>query len=201
VVLACVAGLLTGCLNLKPRVDPTRHFVLATLPPPAADAVHGPNPGLVVGLGPVELPGYLRSSSLAVRSSANEVRYDELSRWAERLEEGIPRVLAANLESLLAASQVRTPAWRRSDVDSELRVSIQRFDVDEAGQGQLVARWRITSPGAERMLGHGQAGLSLSGPPPGADPSGAVATLSQLLGEFGRQLAKELATVPRPAGE
>ena len=199
--LACTAVLLTGCLSLKPRVDAAQYFLLAPLPPPVTNAVQGGSADLIVGVGPVPLPGYLRRSSLAIRTGDNEVRYDDLRQWAERLEEGIPRVLARDLDLLLPAGQVRTAAWRRGEVTCELYVSVERFDVDEAGRGQLVADWRITSPGAERVLKHGQAGISRAGPAPGPDPAGAVATLSQSLGELARQLAEELVAVPHPPGK
>lgn len=198
--LACVtgvAGVLTGCLNLRPRVDPARHFVLATLPP-TVDPAPGAVARLSVGLGPVGLPGYLSRSSLAIRTSPHEIRYDDQRQWAEPLQAGIPRVLAINLGPLLGPGQVRTAAWRRGEVACELHLTVEQFDVDEAGRGTLVARWRITNPGAEQVLGRGQTALTREGPAPGGDPGGAVGTLSDLLGELSRQLAGELVATPLP---
>lgn len=200
VAMAGVAAVLTGCFSLKPQVDSTRYFHLVPVAPPTPEPARVATSGVVVGIGPVKLPGYLGRASLAIRSSDNEVRYDDLRQWTEPLDGGIPRVLAANLEALLTAGHVRTPSWRRGEVTCELHLSVERFEVDEAGHGNLAAHWRITAPGAGGVLGQGRADLAREGPAPDAEPAGAVGTLSQLLGELAHQLAEALATLPHPPG-
>ena len=122
--------------------------------------------------------------------------------WAERLDTGIQRVLAANLATLLPTDQIRLSAWRSEDVAAEVYVTIEQFDVDSSGHGVLVAWWRILSPGGEKTLKAGESRLTRQGPSPDADPSGAVATLSDLVADLSRQLAqalKETTSGPRPA--
>lgn len=199
-LLTVLAGVLAGCLNLKPRERPVRHFVLTPMDPAPVNAAPAAAPGFSVGLAPIGVPGYVRGSLLAVRTTANELRYDELWQWAERLEDGIPRVVAVNLGGLLPEIQVRRSAWRREDVACELYLTVDRFDVDEAGRGSLVARWRITAPGAGAVLRHGELTQTREGPTPNADPAGSVATLSRLLEDLARQVAPELSAAGRGAG-
>jgi uncharacterized lipoprotein YmbA len=199
-ILTALAAALAGCLNLKPRERPVRHFVLTPMDPAPVSAAPAAALGFSVGLAPVGVPGYVRGSSLAVRTAANELRYDELWQWAERLEDGIPRVVAVNLGGLLPEIQVRRSAWRREDVACELYLTVDRFEVDETGRGSLVARWRITAPGAGAVLRHGQVTQAREGPPPTTDPAGSVATLSRLLEDLARQLAPEVSAAARGSG-
>jgi hypothetical protein len=62
--------------------------------------------------------------------------------------------------------------------------------VDTGGRGVLVAWWRVLAPGGEKTLKTGEAHLSRSGPAPEIDPSGAVATLSELVADLSRQLVE-----------
>jgi uncharacterized protein len=182
---------LTGCFDfLKPAPDTTRHFVLTPLHTLETANVAPGAPG--VGVGHMKIPAYLLEASLAERKGANEIDYSRRALWAERLDNGIPRVLAANLSSLLPTDQIRLPVWRSEDVRAEIYVTIEQFDVTPAGQGVLIARWRILASSSGKTLRTGDSSLSRPGPSPEANPAGAVATLSELLVDLSRQLAHAL---------
>jgi uncharacterized lipoprotein YmbA len=191
--VALGAGL-TGCGILKPAESTARYFVLKPLPS------NGPGPvafnSVAVGLGQVKLPAYLFNTSLAISKGTNEIEYLPSAFWAERLDTGFQRVLAADLAAILPAEQVRLSSWQSEDVTAEVQVTVEQFDVDAKGQGVLVAQWRILSPGGEKILKAGGSRLSRQGPPPGTSPSGAVATLSELVADLSRQLAQSLREAP-----
>jgi uncharacterized lipoprotein YmbA len=136
------------------------------------------------------VPAYLFDSSLAIRTTTNEIVYLASVLWAERLDNGIQRVLASNLATLLPSDLVRMSAWRSEDVSAEVYVVINRFDVDTAGHGEIAARWRILSPGGEKILKAGSSQFTRDGPSPDSNPSGAIATMSELVGDLSRQLAQ-----------
>lgn len=200
-LLAGVACLtLTGCFGfLKPAKATARKFVLAALPAP--DAAPVPS-GLAVGVAQVKLPDYLFNTSLAIRQGANEVDYSQLTLWAERLDAGVQRALAANLAVLLPSNRIRLNAWRSEDVNVEVHVALERFDVDGNGQAVLVAWWRILSPGGDQTYQSGETRLQRAGPSPYGDPAGAIANLNSLLTDFSRQLAEVTkAACPAPAAK
>lgn len=183
-VCTCV----TGCSFLKPAPDTSRHFVLTSLPPTeTANLAPGASRVDVVH---VKIPAYLFNSSLAVRKGANEVAYPPGILWAERLDTGIPRVLTADLSSLLPSDQIRPSVGPSEDVAREIGVTIEQFDVSSSGQAVLVASWRILASGGEKVLRSGESHLSRSCPAPDSDPSGAVGTLSNLIADLSRQLAQ-----------
>jgi uncharacterized lipoprotein YmbA len=185
---------LAGCSFLKPAHPTARHFVLAPLPTTGTPGPGGP----AVGVGQVRLPAYLFDTSLAVRTGTTEIEYVPSLLWAERLDTGFQRVLAANLSVLLPTDRIRLSAWNREDVSAEVHVAIEQFDVDAGGRGVLVARWRIVAPGGERTLKAGESRLARQGPAPGADPAGAVATLSELVAECSRHVAKAIGEAAPP---
>jgi uncharacterized protein len=185
------AACLTGCFGfLKPARDVARRYVLTPLL--AAGPVPVASGAPAVGVGQVKLPAYLFDTSLAVRSGTNEIQYLPMVLWAERLDTGVQRVLAANLAALLPTDKIRLSAWRHEDVAAEVHVALQQFDVDSSGRGVLVAWWRILSSGGGETLKAGESRFSRTGPSPEVSPSGAVATLSDLLADFSRQLAQAL---------
>jgi uncharacterized lipoprotein YmbA len=186
--LAVCLGL-TGCFGfLKPVRSTARQFVLTSLP--ANDPGAASSDLLGVGVGQVKVPAYLFNSSMAVRKGTNEIVYSTSALWAEHLDSGIQRVLAANLATLLHTDRVRLSAWRTEDVSAEVYVAIEQFDVDTGGKAAMAAWWRILAPGGEKTLKAGTSRLERQGPAPETDPSGAVGTLSELLAEFSRQLAQ-----------
>ena len=190
-LLALATGaVVTGCSFLKPVTSTARHFVLTPLV--AAGPVTIPRVALAVGVGQVKLPAYLFDTSLAVRKGTNEIVYQPSTIWAERLDTATQRVLAANLATLLPTDQIRLSAWRTEDVAAEVHVTIEQFDVDAGGRAVLVAWWRILAPGGEKILKAGETRLNRQGPSPDTNPSGAVATLSDLMGDLSRQLAQAL---------
>ena len=184
----CVAA--AGCFS--PHTVATRQFVLASAPPTGA----APATNVRLGVRVVGMPEYLNSGSLAVRVSASEIRYLETALWAERLDHGFERVLAAGLSAMIPTEQVRLGAWRTDDITLEVHVRVEQFDVDQHGQGKLVAVWRITSPGDGKVLKSGTARMTRSGKPLASDAQNLVTTLSELTTDFSRALTEAIKDIP-----
>jgi len=182
----CVTA--TGCFS--PHTVATRHFILTPAPVTAAATT-----GIRVGVGVVKMPNYLLGNSLAVRTNAGEFVYLEGALWAERLDNGFARVLAADLSAMIPTDQVRLGAWRPDDVAVEVYVTVEQFDVDQAGTGTLVAWWRITAPGSAKVLKSGEARLTKAGKAPATDSQNIVTTLSELTATFSQTLAEAVREV------
>jgi len=199
-LLAVVSSLcFTGCFGLfKPAHPVARHFVLTPITNEPPSQISG---ALIIGINRVRIAPYLFDTSFAIRRGHNEIDYSSQALWAERLDNGIQRVLASNLAALLPTDKIRLTAWRSEDVSIEVHVAIEQFDVDADGRGVLIAWWRLLAPGGEKTVMDGNFRLSQDGPTPEKDPAGSVATLSQLAADFSRRLAqaiKEATTGPAP---
>jgi uncharacterized lipoprotein YmbA len=198
-LLAAACAGLTGCFGfLKPTHVDTRYFVLTPLAtkPEAAGAPASVKP-LSLGVGFVSIPSSLYNNAIAVRHGTNELKYEETLLWAERLDTGLQRVLAANLGALLPTEHLRLAVWRPEDVNLEIYVNVEQFDVDDQGQGTLIAWWRILSPGGEATLKTGQFRARRPGPRLETDPQGAIATLSELAADLSREIVQGIKSSAR----
>jgi len=185
---ACLC--LPACINLKPARNTAHYFLLSPMAETGLGPSTAPVRAITVGIGKVKVPDYLLRDPMAVRQGANQIEYLENALWAERLDNGIQRVFADDLARLLATDRLRISAWRKEDVQIEIYISIDRFDVDAEGQGELSAWWRILSPGGERVVRTGQFHKARKGLPPNANAGAAVATLSLLVEDLSREVAK-----------
>jgi uncharacterized lipoprotein YmbA len=191
-LLACAC---TGCVNLKRTADPAHFYVLSAHSSQAPPASIASTP-LAVGLGNVEIPSYLLDRRIVVRRGAHEVSYLENDRWAERLDRGIQRVVAANLATVVPSDRVLQSAWRRNDVGAEVYITIHRCESDQDGRVVLEAHWRIASPGGETTWLANQLNLAKRGPTFRGDPGAAVDGLSRALADLSQQIASDLRALP-----
>jgi uncharacterized lipoprotein YmbA len=181
---------LAGCSNLRPVVHEVRYFVLTPEAKPDSAPLHYNQP---LGISPVVVPDYLLDKRIAVHRGSSEIHYSENLQWAERIDKNIQRVIAANLTSLLGATNVLLSAWRREEVGAEIHVALERFELDDQGQVTMKGRWLITAPGSTMTRGTGFSTISRPGPSLANNPDDAIQTLSGVLGELSREIAASLA--------
>jgi uncharacterized protein len=112
---ALVSCALGGCSLIQPHADPTRFYVLTAKSDPSERAAEGDFKRWKVGLRPLEVPAYLRSKTIVIRTGTNEIHFAEFDRWAEPLDQGISRVMK---ETLSAARNVESVALNLHADDS-----------------------------------------------------------------------------------
>lgn len=190
-IAACALVIAAGCSLLRPVEDERRTFILVAEPLPAAPtAIKG------LGIGRVEAPSYLKPKAIAIRKGT-EIEYSSKYFWAEPVDAGIQRTLAAYLGS----SNVFSGAWRRDHVSHEIYVTVDRFEIDERGLARLKASWRITGPGASVILDSGSFEAQKSGPRLLDDPGAATISLSDTLGQLAEEILQRVVIAQsRPKG-
>lgn len=180
-IAVCMAILLAACTTTSTG---TRFFQLAPLPlNPGPDA-----PGAkVLAFGPLTFPDYLKRPQLVRRGSDTTVTVDEFNRWAEALDQSAPRVIARNVDGFM--SNLTVIPFRNRAVEAGFRLfgSVSEFEADAAGRTVLVVQWGITRT---------EGGLTV--PPrtdryeaqatPADDPAAVVDAMSDLLGQFSREI-------------
>jgi uncharacterized lipoprotein YmbA len=185
--------LMTGCLFKSATVSP-RHFVLA--PITTNEPASGPTGHLSVGITHVKMPPYLLRDSIAYRDGASEIGYLENATWGERLDQCFQRALVGNLSRLLSSDNIIIVDSGHNQKMMCVVVDVQQFDVNTSGHGTLIAQWRITEPDNENPLKTGRAELTRSGAAPRDHPEAIATTLSNLTGDFSRQLAEAIRAAP-----
>jgi len=191
----------TACGLLSPQPDPSRFFVLNAVAIPTPDQPSPTSAGLrplVLAVGPVRLARYLDRNDLAIRLSADEIRYSDVERWAEPLEHNVTGVLALNLSRLLGSAQVVAyPQSSGLRPTYQIDVEIARFDTTPGGEATLAAHWAIQDPGTHGLLARRDSHLTRTAA--GSGTQAAVAALSDLLAELSREMASTVRDLPRKA--
>ncbi len=127
-----------GCAAFAPRADPSSFYILGALPEAdfAADKnTAGVKANFSLGLGPIELPGYLDRLQIATRTSTNRLSYSETERWAAPLAESFSRVLAQNISHLLNPARVIHFPWQNSETpDFQVKIEVLQFEADSDQQ-------------------------------------------------------------------
>jgi len=123
-VLACLAGCGAGPEN--------RYYVLSAVPPAQPEAPARAS----LDIASVRLPGLLDRPQLVLRTGTGTVDIRDLDRWAEPLDQMVPRILSQDLASRQRAS-VQTAPHRR------VFVAIDEFMADAAGHARLAGRWWV----------------------------------------------------------
>lgn len=184
-VVACLAFALTACLGTSP---PSRFFGLM---PMAATSAASESSKVMIGVGPINVPEYLRRPQIVTRGPGNEFVVHEYYRWAERLDDAVPRLLATNVDSLSPTFMAIAMPYE-ADIGVDYRVvgRILRFDTDASGLAVLEIHWGFAKRG-ERVETSSRARYTAQAANPD-DPSAIVAALQQTLEAFSRDLASAI---------
>jgi uncharacterized protein len=148
---------LMGCASTP---EP-RFYALSAVPAPSGAALtpSTASSALSVSVGPVSVPAALERPQIVVSTGPNQVRLDELNRWAAPLQDNLSEVIAQNLLGLLGAAQVSSfPKMPAADAQYRVAVELQRFESVPGTEALLEATWtvlrkkdRLTQTGRTRV--------------------------------------------------
>jgi len=155
-VLGAVAAFaLNGCALLRPHADPTRFYVLTVPGAPLKPAVGGEFKRWRVGLRLVEVPSYLRTKFMVVRTGSNEIHFADFDRWAEPLEQGISRVLKETLGSAQNVQSVALNSHGDASLDYEVTIQILACHGMRVPTGKssirFAATWEVQAVGTNSI--------------------------------------------------
>jgi hypothetical protein len=182
VALLALSGAV-GCLSSSAP----RSYVLAPANVPNAP-VAGRGPA--VGVGPVVIPAYLDRPAMVVRAAGDEVRLSEDHRWAESLKDGVARVIAENLSSMIPTDAIVLYPWKTPwTIQYRVTMEILRFDGPLGGAAILNARWRLLDGSGKQLV---LRAVNLTESAGGTTHAALVAAQSRLLAQVSREIATEI---------
>ncbi len=146
---------LTGCLGLKAKPDPSRYYVLGG--GAGAGGRTEINCAKMVIVGPVTLAGHLDNPRIARRIGEHEIDYSDWHFWGAPLSRAVPRRLISSLSGAMPDTCVFSYREASPDQNSiRLELSIEQFELTDSSTAVVAASWRITS-GAEKKRRQGRA--------------------------------------------
>lgn len=201
VIILLVCFIPAGCSFFDAKPDPSRFFSLTSLPrngQTAQDATVTNQ--LILGIGPIKLPGYLDRQQMVTRISQNRFAVAENDRWAEPLDENFSRVLSQNLSILLQTDKIVAYPWVRSQQPTyQVQVEVLRFEPNAEQVVELWARWSILDEKRETIY-RKESFLTKSARDKSTE--GSVAALSETVADLSRDIASAIRNVAggkRPA--
>lgn len=185
---AATALLASGCLGGS---APTRFYVLAP-----GDLAAVPAAGnLAVGVGPVNMAGYLERPQIVTRPAADKIDLGDFDQWGEPLRDGITRVLADDLARQMPAAKIGIFPWTGPErFRYQVIVDVTRFDGPSGGDLVLEARWRILEAGGKEVAVKTTRVTEPTGAP---GYPGTVSAMSRALAALSRDIAQALVALPR----
>jgi uncharacterized lipoprotein YmbA len=135
-VLLAAAILAWGCGS----TPPSRFYTLSAAPSASPATVTS---DLSLAVGPVSVPLAVDRPQMVVTLTSNQVRLDELNRWASPLANDIARVVAENLVSMLGTPNV-TLSPKTPNVDYRAAIEVQRFESAPGEAATLDAVWTVS---------------------------------------------------------
>ena len=181
--------LFLGSCGSSPPVDYYR------LQPMSGSATADPGDAKVLGIGPLQVPGYLDRPQLVTQKPGSEVQVDEFNRWAEPLDVALPRIVTANVDYLLdSVVAVAFPYSSRVRTDYRLFGRVIRFDADQSGEAVLEVQWGVQDADANTVLTPRRTRYTAQASP-AKDPGAVVAALNETVDAFSRNIASEIQTL------
>ncbi len=146
----------------------------------------------IVGLGPLDLPGYLARPQIVTRGTNAEIIINDFRRWAEPVDESIHRIVAANVESLVDdVIVVSYPYHTMAQPEFRVYGDVVQFDADVSGEAVLVVQWGIAA--ADRtMVAPPQRARYVAQATDPSDTGAVVVALNAVIGDFSRDIASHI---------
>ncbi len=180
--LAAVIALAAGCASA-----PSKFYTLsATATGDGTSAAQ-----YAVAVGPVSVPAEVDRPQFTVTVAPNRVAIDEFNRWAEPLNDGIARAVAADLGALLGSPRVTPAAPAGFTPEYRVTIDIQKFASLPGQSAQLDAVWVVRQT---------EGNVTLSGRTTATEPvtgnsyDALAAAHSRALAKLGRDLAAAIRT-------
>jgi hypothetical protein len=188
VLLVALGMMIGGCATSAP----TKFYVLN-------GAVGAGSPGgecVSLGIGPVDIPGYLDRPQIVTRPSPYEVHPSEFEQWGEPLAQGFARVLGDNLARQLCVRSMDYYPFRPSAaVDYQVSVQVKRFEGQLGGNAELIAHWTVFREDGKKVIKEKVSGFTE--PVAESGYEGLVAAQSKVLQKLGVEIAAEIKAISK----
>lgn len=175
-----MAALVSGC-GSTPQSD---HYILTAFSGEAPG-----NSGPSIGVGPVTVPEFLNRQAMVINQDDHKLRIAKYDRWAEPLIDGVRRVMAVNLASLLDTQKVQTFPWLRSDPPRfGLEINIIEFSAQDSST-RLIAKWILRNISENQIIEQRFSNLDVQAAD--SSPASIAEAYSELLAQLSREIASE----------
>ncbi|HZM45863.1 MAG TPA: PqiC family protein [Burkholderiales bacterium] len=166
--------------------------------PVRPESATGPAAATRVLVTRVAIPGVVDRPQMVSRTASNSVEIHDFHRWAEPLQEAIPRVIAGNLAQQLGPGHaVSTSPLPGLPPDVRIAVDVQKFEATMGTGVAVDVLWSVRPGVGEARVGRS----TVEEPAAEAGHAGIAAAYSRALAAVARDIAVAASALPvsRPA--
>lgn len=158
---------------------------------PSGAAPTGSSSGGTIGIGPVNLPGYLNRAEIVFQNGANEFQIPGNAHWAGSLDENISSVLAADVARNFRSADVIKYPWPvgQQAPSYQVPIDIRQFHSISGSEAILDVSWRIQTRSGGAGIRHS---ATFHEPIQGDGYAAVVAAESRLLEQCAAEIARTL---------
>jgi uncharacterized lipoprotein YmbA len=175
---------------------PTRVFDLSTAADTAPATVASPAGAPLIWVDKPAVAGYVDRTQMVTRSGGNRISMHEFEVWSDPPADLIARAIVDDLALRFGKDRVmRTPVSRHATPDWQVELDVTRFDVDDAGQAVLDARWTLLAGAGDRLAATRREVIAV---PAGdsADAAKRVAALRGAVAILAKRIGDAIAATP-----
>jgi len=184
----------SGCSVLKPKPDPTQFYVLSAIPTVTAPETSKDLTDSSLHIGPWRFPEYLNTTPMVVKDGVNRLEYLDWHHWAEPLQDGVSRVLAANLSQLLNVPRVAVyPDSLGALPGYGVEFTVYHFEGTLAGELVLEVYWQVKERPAGKVLFAERSRYVVPVIGSTADAAAYAARMSEALRQWSQDIAQVIA--------
>jgi uncharacterized protein len=139
----CLIVCLTGCMSVATSPVP-RFYVLQAGDEGVVDQKIKIDPNMLVGVGPVKVPGYQDRPQMVTQSRAHLIQFAQFDRWGESLADGLGRVLREDLGMMVNGPRFTAYPWSQAmPVKYQVALEVVQLDSILDKDLFLVVQWQV----------------------------------------------------------
>ena len=144
--------LLAGCVSVPTSPNP-RFYMLRSAAKDQMPGISDPISGIVVAVGPIKIPEYQDRPQIVTQDRDGMLTFAQFDRWGESLDQGIQRVIAENLATMLPKAVFGIfPCNHAIPVKYQVIAEIIKLDSDINGAVSLTVQWSVIDAKTNKML-------------------------------------------------
>lgn len=185
ICVALLAGVLASC-GTSP---PVNYYSLDS--DWVSETSDGPD-AIMIGLGPLRLPDYLKRSRMVTRGDGSEILVREKARWVEPVDKAVHRVLAANVDNRMDnAVFIAFPYMESVQVEYAVVGQVNRFDSNDRGEVILDVQWSVVDQQRATLIAPRRDRYQTNANDP-ANPNEIARAMNEALSQFSDNIAARL---------
>ncbi len=183
-ILSFLLMLISSNCSIGGKSNPSNFYVLD---PQIEHITNESLSNLIIGVGPIVIPGYIDRPQIVTKTHTAELQLAEFDRWAEPMEEMFTRTLAENIKAITGSHLIHSHPWPSNlQFDYRINAKVIKFENNSIGDALLVVQWQLINENDQAALKtiHSEFKASASD----TNYSARVAALNDTLAQFANEI-------------